>query len=450
MARNRFLAGTVALTTALAAVPLVGMGIAAADGEGGGGGGGGGGATPGALTGVAEDDVWYLGTTYQLTYAPAETPAESGAWALVVRNGETKVATIASGADLVTDADQTFTWTIPSSAKALVSADAEYTVSLESTATTGGFTAISDADTFKINAPAIDTVAGAEVEEDAGIAQGGGLKVTWDNKGITAPTVDIGLVDGTGKKKVVLAKATANDESETVTIPIKTAAGEWSVTVTPSLKFVTAGTSASEITVAAFAKPGVVVDEESVVRGGSISVTVAAASKASPVDVALKNSAGKVVATIAKKLTDPDEFTYALSAKLPAGEDYTVEASLTGVKDSAGTPASLDITAPNVPTATVTTMVEDTANQGEFIKVDVTSPSELNSIALVDSNGKATKLLSKVPAGTYWLEIPLKAKVGTGYVISVTNDTLKKGDTGLTGESDAFAIVANTTTLGSR
>lgn len=448
--------GVTVLATTLATMSLVGT--ASADG------------TPPVLTGATLDGVpdsgpttWYLGSTHSFTfqYADANT-AIAKDWALQLFDGTTKVATLATGTGIAKSAPTSpapvpIPWSIPASATKLADATKTYTVKLVSTATGDPeFAPITDAGGLKLSAPQIDTV--TPTSTGTSVAQGGTYTVTWANTGgVTSPMVDIGLVDGTGKKKIVLAKATANDRSETVTIPVSTALGEWNVTVTPSLKLVTAGKSASPITVTAYAKPTVALTDPSdhttsltsVARGGTIEVTVAAASSSKPVDVVIK-SGDKVVATIAKKLTSSSAFTYTLDPKLAVATGYKVEASLSGVKGSNGTPATLDITAPTAPAVTVTTAVSGKANQGEFVQVAFTSPSATNSVALVDASDKETKLLSKVPAGTYFLEIPLKAAAAGGYKIAVTNDTLKKGDAGLRGESTAFAVVANATTLGSK
>jgi Ser-Thr-rich glycosyl-phosphatidyl-inositol-anchored membrane family len=415
-----------------------------------------------ALTSSVEDTL-YTGSSPVFTFDADEDEDITGAYALVLYKGETRIATLATGTDVT--ALTTYKWTIPTGVKKLV--DTDLTLQVVSTATTPAFPAVAT-EAFAITPSTIGAVALVDLpadDEDLPVnvttaAAGSTHTVTWDRLGATGSKVKIDLVQTiSGKdKRIPLVKETTNDEAEDITIPAAAVANATTrIEVTPSNKAATFGESA-DFAVTAIAAGTVKVvaangdaDDSAIdaaKNGDTITITW---TNAAPVQLDLYLAdATKPAAKIAKSATD-GILEYTIPAKLAAG-DYTVKATVVGVKPAVS--ADSDTIAVAQPTFTATD-VSGSVTQGETVTLAwesngsaVESTSSV-SILLV-AGEKATKIDAKAVTlngdGTIEWVVPAKQAAGTSYKIRVLNNNLKQADDTYD-DSAAFTITANTTVV---
>jgi hypothetical protein len=471
--RTRYLAGTVAaLATTLAAMPFIGAGSASA--------------AAGDFTGPAADGVdWYTGSTYSLSYEVASTllvgPYAVTLWDLGASGATTddvKLATVATGASMPT-ADKTFSWTIPTSLPKLIDSGLE--IRLESTTTTKMFTDVTIANKIDV----VQSTVG--VPTTTSLTGGGTATVSWAPLGETGPTADINLIKTVDGKstKVTLKKGVDNvtddnsgtaglQPSEVVNVPVSLTAGTgiYKIEVVPSNKAAQSGSSvATDGAVAAPTAPTLLQADGLTALGGAakrnetINVVANGASAATAIDLVLRESTGskKVVATIAKGVTDAGKRNALTIPVTLAPTEYEIAAIYSANK---GAVAVTAITINNFATPASVTLSDSAgvslgtspnakANQGQTVKIIwATTKLQKNTVVLIDSAGKETKLASGIAtsasgAGVYYWVIPTTVKAGTGYTVKVINEQLKKADTGYASTASAvLEIVANQTKLG--
>jgi hypothetical protein len=352
----------------------------------------------------------------------------------------TKVATISSGSDITALAD--LNWTIPTGVTAYVGAGFTIKVAPGTGAT---FTAF-ESSSFAIEASNVNTVAGQGTTWATGVAK----TITWDNTGATGDLVDISIVDSAGKAKAIVKK-TANDETESVTLPLSTvAATGYKVKVTPSNKAATAGESAA-VEVTATAAPSVAVTDDTITRGDELEVTPTSTSGNVKLDLVLASAPTKSVAVLSKSAASGDPVAIAWPAKLAAGT-YKVVATVLGSKPVV-TASSADITVAAFPAITIATGTADAlaakVTQGQTVTVAWTSAATEDPGYVVSYviDGKETKINAKATStagdgSVSWLTSS-KVGAGTTYTIKVAY----AADPTVSVSSSAFHVVANTTTL---
>lgn len=208
---TRFL---VALTCALVTVPAVASGPAQAAGT-------------LAVTAPAANAVWYTGETKSITWTVG---AETGAYTLELHSASAKVATIGTGTDIT--AGQ-FSWTIPRSVAAIKAED--LTVRIVPAAATAA-----NSSSFDLRGSTVTGVTSCrdnfQVEYQQVFCLHGGNPVTWFPAGLSQIVFwgRAGEIRGPVKIELlrtvngattatVLVKSTADDGTEVVTIPAKTA-----------------------------------------------------------------------------------------------------------------------------------------------------------------------------------------------------------------------------------
>ncbi len=418
MIRTRHVAGTVAL--ALLSLPFMGVSPAsAAAGE------------------VSVTGPLYTGNTETITFVDGD---ETGAYAVELWQ-TAKVATLATGTD-ITALGTSMKWTIPTGLTALVGTGFKVKVVPGTGAT---FTAI-ETSTFAISSSAVDTVAitGSPTTWSAGVAK----TITWDRKGQTGGKVDIAIVSSAGKVTVI-EKASANDETESIVLPLKTAlATGYKVRVTPSNKAATLGES-SAVEVTAATAPTVAVDDSTPTRGQLIEVTPTSVSGPVQLDLVLTSAPTKSVAKIAKAAASGDVVEFVIPAKLAAG-DYKVLATVVGSKP-ATTGLSSSLTVATLPAITLdgdtATALADGVTTGQTLTIDWTTDVDGLMIVSLFAADKETKLDSKAltvaGAGTYEWVASTKLVAGATYKIQVAY----AADPTVKVQSSAFTVTVNPTTL---
>ena len=449
--RTRYLAGTVAaLATTLAAMPFIGAGPASAAA----------GAIVPSGTVTSGDLDWYLGQTVTVAYTANSTRDELGPYKVTLWNtndagaeDDKRVATIAVGTG---NAPTSIAWSIPATMTKLVGENLE--LRLESSTTPAAFAAVKATQPVDILQSNVNTVTGVE-SATGSLKPGGQVKIGWKSAGVVGSKVTVGLVSTDGKRKITLdtvANADGTNAAADFDLPASITPGAYKAVVTPVLKSGKAATS-SELTIAALTGP--TATGADVERGETFTYSSDEASATTPVDFVLRDqTTKKVVLKLATKVisTDDQEITIPYSVK--AGT-YDLVASFSGVKESDGKVAAVDVTTPAIGTPTIDTAITDIASQLELIGVTFADGGVSNTISLVKGT-KVTPLLSKVPAGEYLVEIPATATasvdgsdvdtdIDKDYTIIVTNDALKKTDDEYKSTaSDAFSIATNATKLG--
>ncbi len=417
MIRTRHIAGTVVV--ALVALPLYGISPASAA------------AGTAAVTGPL-----YTGNTETVTFVDGD---ETGAYKIELWK-TAKVADLGSGSD-ITALGTTFNWTIPTGVAALVDTGFKIKVVPGTGAT---FDAI-ETSAFAIQSSAVDTV--AITGSPTTWAVGSAKTITWDNKGQTGDEVDISVVSPAGKATVI-AKGLDNDESESIVLPLKTAAATgYKIRVTPSNKAAAAGDSAAVEAVAA-AAPSVAFDDATPTRGQTIEITVTSTSGPVKLDL-VKKGTTKSLAVISKSAAGGDVVEYKVSSKI-AADTYSVIATVIGTKPVVSS-TSGDVVVSAYPAialgGSTATALSGGLVAGQTLVIGWTSDADGSvSVGLVKGD-KETKLDAKEVtvggAGSFAFVVPAKQAAGTDYKIRITSND----DKTILVNSSTFTISANPTVL---
>jgi hypothetical protein len=281
------------------------------------------------------------------------------------------------------------------------------------------------------------------------------VTVEWTVTDDAELPVNISLVPTEGKAIPLGKKVVASGNDIDVAIPATTPAGTYSLTVATLDKFGAepAPLSASEsFTITA---PVLTVTAGATVKNGQELTIEWAYADDSQLPVKLELFAGaatKATAVIAKKAPTADpgagSYTWVVPAKIAAAADYTVRATVVGIKTTPVTDDSdaVAVTAPSL--AVDESNLSGGLTQGQTVDIEWTSDAGVSqsvSVVLVKGTSVVAKLATKEVtsngAGVLSWTVPSTLAAGTDYVIRVTDNGLKT----LTDDSATFTVSANET-----